>query len=168
MINGTVDSKIIVGIDQTASKRLIEKELKKVFSQIKNLEVQIRHIKLDKKAISELEAGLHSLGQTFEKLSGGQKEPVDVSWISAVLNKYKEFSAFIKQITEMSKILTGGKDSPLTPLFESLDRRKVLEIAQILSWSNMDKEMIKRFKVQVHAFGSFKINQRGVIAGSSL
>lgn len=36
----------------------------------------------------------------------------------------------------------------------------------ILSWSNIDKEMIRWFIVQVYAFGSFKINQRGVIAGT--
>ncbi len=37
---------------------------------------------------------------------------------------------------------------------------------RILSWSNIDKEMIRWFIVQVYAFGSFKINQRGVIAGT--
>ena len=37
---------------------------------------------------------------------------------------------------------------------------------RILNRSNIDKEMIKWFIVQVYAFGSFKINQRGVIAGT--
>lgn len=37
---------------------------------------------------------------------------------------------------------------------------------RFLSWSNIDKEMIKWFIVQVYVFGSFKINQRGVIAGT--
>ncbi len=168
MANGNVDNKIVVGIDQAASKKLIEKDLKKLLSQIKDLEVQVGRIKLDKKAISELEAGFQSLGQASQKLSEGQKGLFDVSWISTVSAKYKEFSSFIKQIAEVAKIMNGGKDSPLAPIFESLDRRKVLKIARILSRSNMDKEMIKRFIVQIHAFGSFKINQRGVIAGSSL
>lgn len=73
MANGNVDNKIIVGIDQAASKKLIEKDLKKLLSQIKDLELQISRIKLDKKAISELEAGFQSLGQASQKLSDGQK-----------------------------------------------------------------------------------------------
>lgn len=68
MANGNVDNKIIVGIDQAASKKLIEKDLKKLLSQIKDLEVQISRIKLDKKAISELEAGFQSLGQASQKI----------------------------------------------------------------------------------------------------
>lgn len=35
-----------------------------------------------------------------------------------------------------------------------------------LRWSSIDKKMIKWFKVQIYVFGSFKINQRGVIAGT--
>lgn len=37
---------------------------------------------------------------------------------------------------------------------------------RFLNWSNIGKEMIKWFKLQVYAFGSSKINQRGVIAGT--
>lgn len=111
MINGTVDSKIIVGIDQTASKKLIEKELKKVFSQIKNLEVQIRHIKLDKKAISELEAGLHSLGQTFEKLSGGQKGFIDVKAFYNAFDELKKFSSIVNDIS--NGLSNGNANSSL-------------------------------------------------------
>lgn len=36
---------------------------------------------------------------------------------------------------------------------------------RFLSWSNIDKEMVRWFIVQIYAFGSSKINQRGVIAG---
>ena len=39
-------------------------------------------------------------------------------------------------------------------------------LPEFLSWSSLDKEMIKWFRLQVYVFGSFKINQRGVIAGT--
>lgn len=51
-------------------------------------------------------------------------------------------------------------------LFTNLDHQKVLKIPIFLSWSSIGKEMIKWFKLQVYVFGSFKINQRGVIAGT--
>ncbi len=49
-------------------------------------------------------------------------------------------------------------------LIKNLDHQKVLKIPIFLSWSSIDKEMIKWFKLQVYVFGSFKINQRGVPA----
>lgn len=55
----------------------------------------------------------------------------------------------------------GGK------LIKNLDCQKVLRtLPRVLSRSNIDKEMIKWFIVQIYAFGSSKINQRGVIAGT--
>lgn len=53
-----------------------------------------------------------------------------------------------------------------TAFIKNLDHLKVLKFPIFLSRSNIDKEMIKWFIVQVYAFGSFKINQRGVIAGT--
>ncbi len=105
MANGNVDNKIIVGIDQAASKKLIEKDLKKLLSQIKDLEVQISRIKLDKKAISELEAGFQSLGQASQKLSDGQKGLFDFKSISSAFDSLKNFSSIANDI---STVLGGG------------------------------------------------------------
>lgn len=51
--------------------------------------------------------------------------------------------------------------------FKNLDHQKVLKNFPIfLSWSSIDKKMIRWFRLQVYMFGSSKINQRGVIAGT--
>lgn len=105
MANGNVDNKIVVGIDQAASKKLIEKDLKKLLSQIKDLEVQVSRIKLDKKAISELEAGFQALGQASQKLSDEQKGLFDVKSFSSAFDSLKKISSLANDI---SNIAGGG------------------------------------------------------------
>lgn len=107
MANGNVDNKIVVGIDQAASKKLIERDLKKLLSQIKDLEVQVSRIKLDKKAISELEAGFQSLGQATQKLSEGQKGLFDVKSFSSAFDSLKKISSLTNDISNIA----GGENS---------------------------------------------------------
>lgn len=88
------------------------------------------------------------------------------------------FKGLVDSGTELLNILTqiidvgGGIPVVLgaigaVNLFKNLDHQKVFKNLPIfLNWSNIDKEMIKWFIVQVYVFGSFKINQRGVNAGT--
>lgn len=107
MAGEIIDSKIVLGIDQAASKKLIEKDLKKLLSQIRDLEVQIKRIKLDKKAISELEDGLRSLGQTSQKLANGQKGLFDVKSLSSGFDSLKKYASAANDISNV----LGNKDS---------------------------------------------------------
>lgn len=54
----------------------------------------------------------------------------------------------------------------ITAFVKNLDCQKVHKnCLDFYNWSNIDEELIKWFIVQVYAFGSSKINQRGIIAG---
>lgn len=64
MANRNIDGEIILGIS-AQSKNIIEEDLKKILSQIDNLETKISHVKLDANAIKELEQQINSLKTTI-------------------------------------------------------------------------------------------------------
>lgn len=61
MANRNVDGEIVVGINQPESLKVMDEDLKKILSQINDLEAKISHVKLDKIAIEELQKQIGSL-----------------------------------------------------------------------------------------------------------
>ena len=104
-----------------------------------------------------------SFQQFADTLAGDGLLKGVVDFGNGTVNVLEAFTDFLGPLGSAG---LAGAGIGITKFMKNLDCRKVLKIAWILSWSNTDKEMIRRFIVQVCAFGSFKINQRGVIAGT--
>jgi len=65
MANKNVEEKIIVGINHAESRKAINADLKKILTQITDLEAKIKHAKLDKTATEELQRQLGNLTATI-------------------------------------------------------------------------------------------------------
>lgn len=65
MSTNNVDEEIIVGVNQSASQKIIAADLKRILSQIKDLEIKINHANLDKSVVSKLQTQINSIKTTL-------------------------------------------------------------------------------------------------------
>ncbi|MCI8416420.1 MAG: phage tail tape measure protein [Lachnospiraceae bacterium] len=114
----------------------------------------------------------YKLNQVKETGTGIAQNLFQQEDIKKVIDILLAFMEVIDRVTEkldlFGTIMVSAGGFGIFNFVKNLDYQKVLKkFPRFFKWSNIDKKMIKWFKVQVYAFGSFKINQRGVIAGTA-
>lgn len=146
----------------------------------------LENYNLYEKMLKDYASGQGSLAEDAEKTANsweGSMNRLSNSWtefINSLANKEliigatDALSGLLRGITEITDatglLLPLLAGTGITAFIKNLDYPAgngygvLKNLPRFLRWSNIDKEMIKWFKVQVYAFGSFKINQRGVIA----
>lgn len=111
------------------------------------------------------EGSASRLANTFTNIVGNI---ADSDFVTGGINLLNDFLSLINNVTDAigsmgSVLATVG----IASFIKNLGRQKALgNCLEFLSWPNIVKEMIRWFKVQAYVFGSSKINQRGVNAGT--
>ena len=114
----------------------------------------------------------YKLNQVKETGTGIAQNLFKQEDMNQVISMLLSFMETIDKITEkiglFGTVMASAGGFGLFKFVKNLDYQKVLKkFPRFFKRSNIDKEMIRWFIVQVYAFGSFKINQRGVIAGTA-
>lgn len=120
-------------------------------------------------AMESIDYKLNQVKETGTGIAQNLFKQEDMNKVISILLSFLET---IDKITEklglFGSIMASAGGFGIIKFVKNLDYQKVLKrFPRFFKRSNIDKKMIKWFKVQVYVFGSFKINQQGVNAGTA-
>lgn len=140
MASRNVDGEIVVGINQPESMKVMDEDLKKILSQIKDLEARISHAKLDKTAEEELRKQISDIKATIN-VSG-----INIDQNQAVKDAQQAVQKIGSAINQSVSSNLKNIKNDITNTIKSIPR---LDAAKIIDEMNLNRSSVGKDTVSL-------------------